>query len=201
MMHPHVFVAQTTGAHLNHFYKAVLAANEYPGPALVVCYASCMPEHGVADDRSACEPDGTAPGPGDCSGGGTVRTGGGNVFPCIVNGRAATLDTYVCRLDLPSGALIEEIQAYGYDSSNASYFEAATWATANDTFGPTYYSNFAGTWQNSGLAAAPGTTSFPIFTLGTTPHAVLSTSRYVIGFATYGTSIMAYGFRVRYTMP
>ncbi len=55
MMHPHVFVAQTTAAHLNHFYKSVLAANEYPGPAVVVCYASCMPEHGVADDRSAAQ--------------------------------------------------------------------------------------------------------------------------------------------------
>jgi len=149
-----------------------------------------------------CEPDGTAPGPGDCSGGGTVRTSSNSSsFPCTVNGRDATVDTYICRLDLPSGALIEEILAYGYDFSNASYFEAATWATPNNTFGPTYYSNFAGTWQNSGLAAAPGTTSFPILTLGTTPHAVLSTSRYVIGFATYGTSIMAYGFRVRYTMP
>ncbi len=52
MMHPHVFVAQTTAAHLNHFYKAILAANEYPGPAVVVCYASCMPEHGVADDHA-----------------------------------------------------------------------------------------------------------------------------------------------------
>ena len=31
MMHPGVFVAQTTAAHANHFYKAVLAANEYPG--------------------------------------------------------------------------------------------------------------------------------------------------------------------------
>ena len=55
MMHPHVFVAQTTAAHLNHFYKSVLAANEYPGPAVVVCYASCMPEHGVADDRSSTQ--------------------------------------------------------------------------------------------------------------------------------------------------
>ncbi len=52
MMHPDVFVAQTTAAHLNHFYKAVLAANEYPGPAVVICYATCQPEHGVPDDRS-----------------------------------------------------------------------------------------------------------------------------------------------------
>jgi pyruvate ferredoxin oxidoreductase beta subunit len=55
MMHPGVFVAQTTPAHLNHFYKSVTAANEYPGPAVVVCYASCMPEHGVADDRAVAQ--------------------------------------------------------------------------------------------------------------------------------------------------
>jgi pyruvate-ferredoxin/flavodoxin oxidoreductase len=55
MMHPHVFVAQTTPAHLNHFYKAIQQANEYPGPAVVICYASCMPEHGVADDRAAAQ--------------------------------------------------------------------------------------------------------------------------------------------------
>ena len=52
MMHPDVFVAQTTAAHLNHFYKAVMAANEFPGPAVVICYATCQPEHGVGDDRS-----------------------------------------------------------------------------------------------------------------------------------------------------
>jgi pyruvate-ferredoxin/flavodoxin oxidoreductase len=52
MMHPGVFVAQTTAAHLNHFYKTIMAANEYPGPAVIVCYTTCQPEHGVADDRS-----------------------------------------------------------------------------------------------------------------------------------------------------
>jgi pyruvate/2-oxoacid:ferredoxin oxidoreductase beta subunit len=55
MMHPHVFVAQTTAAHINHFYKSVIAANDYPGPAVVVCYTSCMPEHGVADDRAGAQ--------------------------------------------------------------------------------------------------------------------------------------------------
>lgn len=52
MMHPGVFVAQTTPAHLNHFYKAILAANEFPGPAVVIAYASCMPEHGIPDDQA-----------------------------------------------------------------------------------------------------------------------------------------------------
>ena len=49
MMHPDVFVAQTTAAHTNHFYRAVVAANEYPGPAVIVAYTTCQPEHGVAD--------------------------------------------------------------------------------------------------------------------------------------------------------
>lgn len=53
MMHPEVYVAQTTPAHINHFYKAVMDANEYPGPAVVSVYATCQPEHGVADHVGA----------------------------------------------------------------------------------------------------------------------------------------------------
>src|SRR5207237_9538952 len=52
MMHPRVFVAQTTCAHVNHFYKAVLGALEFDGPAIVVCYTTCQPEHGVADNMA-----------------------------------------------------------------------------------------------------------------------------------------------------
>jgi pyruvate/2-oxoacid:ferredoxin oxidoreductase beta subunit/NAD-dependent dihydropyrimidine dehydrogenase PreA subunit len=52
MMHPHVYVAQTTAAHVNHFYKAVLGAMEYDGPAIVACYTTCQPEHGVADNMA-----------------------------------------------------------------------------------------------------------------------------------------------------
>ncbi|MDE2484056.1 MAG: 4Fe-4S binding protein [candidate division NC10 bacterium] len=55
MMHPDTFVAQTTAAHINHFYRAIMAANEYPGPAVVNVYTTCEPEHGVADDRSSCQ--------------------------------------------------------------------------------------------------------------------------------------------------
>jgi pyruvate ferredoxin oxidoreductase beta subunit len=54
-MHPDTFVAQTTPAHTNHFYKAILAANEFRGPAVVISYAACMPEHGVGDDRAAAQ--------------------------------------------------------------------------------------------------------------------------------------------------
>ena len=52
MMHPGVYVAQTTCAHVNHFYRAILAANEYPGPAIVNVYTPCQPEHGIGDDAS-----------------------------------------------------------------------------------------------------------------------------------------------------
>ena len=52
MMHPHVYVAQTTAAHVNHFYKSVLGAMEYDGPAIVACYTTCQPEHGVADNMA-----------------------------------------------------------------------------------------------------------------------------------------------------
>ncbi len=53
MMHPDVFVAQTTAAHFNHFYKAIFAANEYEGPSVVIVYTTCQPEHGVGDNMSA----------------------------------------------------------------------------------------------------------------------------------------------------
>jgi pyruvate/2-oxoacid:ferredoxin oxidoreductase beta subunit/NAD-dependent dihydropyrimidine dehydrogenase PreA subunit len=52
MMHPRTFVAQTTCAHINHFYKAVLGALEFDGPAIICCYTTCQPEHGVADNMA-----------------------------------------------------------------------------------------------------------------------------------------------------
>jgi pyruvate/2-oxoacid:ferredoxin oxidoreductase beta subunit/Pyruvate/2-oxoacid:ferredoxin oxidoreductase delta subunit len=52
MMHPRTFVAQTTCAHVNHFYKSVLSALEFDGPAIVCCYTTCQPEHGVADNMA-----------------------------------------------------------------------------------------------------------------------------------------------------
>ncbi|MCB0109386.1 MAG: hypothetical protein KDE53_25860 [Caldilineaceae bacterium] len=53
MMHPNVYVAQTTAAHMNHFYRVVLEADEYPGPALISVYTTCQPEHGVGDKEAA----------------------------------------------------------------------------------------------------------------------------------------------------
>ncbi len=53
MAHGNAYVAQTTPAHLNHFYRSVMEANAYPGPAIVIAYTACMPEHGIADDAAS----------------------------------------------------------------------------------------------------------------------------------------------------
>ncbi|NOY40966.1 MAG: 4Fe-4S dicluster domain-containing protein [Planctomycetes bacterium] len=53
MMHPNTYVAQTTCSHTNHFYKAVLGALEFDGPAIINCYTTCQPEHGVADHKAS----------------------------------------------------------------------------------------------------------------------------------------------------
>lgn len=53
LAHDQVFVAQTTTAHLNHFYRAVIDANEFPGPAVIVVYTPCQPEHGIGDEAAA----------------------------------------------------------------------------------------------------------------------------------------------------
>ncbi|HLD74740.1 MAG TPA: thiamine pyrophosphate-dependent enzyme [Bdellovibrionota bacterium] len=52
LMHAGVFVSQTVCSFPNHFYSAIMQANEYPGPALVNVYAPCPPEHGIADNAA-----------------------------------------------------------------------------------------------------------------------------------------------------
>ncbi len=52
MMHPNTFVAQTVAAIPNHFYKSILDAASFDGPAVVSTYTTCQPEHGVGDDMS-----------------------------------------------------------------------------------------------------------------------------------------------------
>jgi pyruvate/2-oxoacid:ferredoxin oxidoreductase beta subunit/Pyruvate/2-oxoacid:ferredoxin oxidoreductase delta subunit len=52
MAHGNAYVAETTPAHINHFYRAIMEANEFPGPAVVIAYSACMPEHGIADDAA-----------------------------------------------------------------------------------------------------------------------------------------------------
>ncbi|MGD0121551.1 MAG: thiamine pyrophosphate-dependent enzyme [Candidatus Limnocylindrales bacterium] len=52
MAHGDVYVAQVAACTINHLYKAVMEANAYPGPAVIVAYTPCMPEHGIADDAA-----------------------------------------------------------------------------------------------------------------------------------------------------
>ena len=52
MTYPNMFVAQTKCAHTSHFYKSVLGALEFDGPAVVNCYTTCQPEHGVANNMA-----------------------------------------------------------------------------------------------------------------------------------------------------
>lgn len=55
LLQRNVLVAQTTPAHINHFYKSVMAANEYRGPAVVICYSACTNDHGIADDHATAQ--------------------------------------------------------------------------------------------------------------------------------------------------
>jgi pyruvate/2-oxoacid:ferredoxin oxidoreductase beta subunit/Pyruvate/2-oxoacid:ferredoxin oxidoreductase delta subunit len=50
--HGDAYVAQVSASNINHLYKAVIEANAYPGPAVIVSYAPCMPEHGIPDDAA-----------------------------------------------------------------------------------------------------------------------------------------------------
>jgi pyruvate/2-oxoacid:ferredoxin oxidoreductase beta subunit/NAD-dependent dihydropyrimidine dehydrogenase PreA subunit len=52
MMHPNTFVAQVVTAIPNHFYRAVLDAASFPGPAVIIVYTTCQPEHNVGDNMS-----------------------------------------------------------------------------------------------------------------------------------------------------
>jgi pyruvate/2-oxoacid:ferredoxin oxidoreductase beta subunit len=52
LAHGNAYVAQVTTANTNHFYRAILDANEFPGPAVVIAHSPCQPEHGIADDAS-----------------------------------------------------------------------------------------------------------------------------------------------------
>jgi pyruvate/2-oxoacid:ferredoxin oxidoreductase beta subunit len=52
MAHGDAYVAQVAACNINHLYKAVMEANAYPGPAVLIAYTPCMPEHGIADDAA-----------------------------------------------------------------------------------------------------------------------------------------------------
>ena len=50
--HGDAYVAQVAACNINHLYRAVMDANAYPGPAVLIAYTPCMPEHGIADDAA-----------------------------------------------------------------------------------------------------------------------------------------------------
>lgn len=52
LMHPDVYVAQVSPGYFNHFLRAVIGGIEYQGPSIILAYAPCMPEHGIADDAA-----------------------------------------------------------------------------------------------------------------------------------------------------
>ena len=50
--HGDAYVAQVAASNINHLYKAMMEANAYPGAAVVIAYAPCMPEHLISDDAA-----------------------------------------------------------------------------------------------------------------------------------------------------
>lgn len=50
--YPKTFFAQVVTSNINHFYEAIIAANEFNGPAVINAYSACQPVHGIADDKS-----------------------------------------------------------------------------------------------------------------------------------------------------
>jgi hypothetical protein len=127
-----------------------------------------------------------------------VRADGTSSFPCLVQPRNdGVLTTYMCPVDVPAGANITSVQAYGYRGSNPSgYFEASVHSFGASTFAPTCWSSNACVWQKTTGLPVGNTT----LTLHSGSHTVDAASRYVIGFALKGFngSEYAYGFRVTY---
>jgi pyruvate/2-oxoacid:ferredoxin oxidoreductase beta subunit/Pyruvate/2-oxoacid:ferredoxin oxidoreductase delta subunit len=52
MAHGNAYVAQVAAGNINHLYKAMMEANAYPGPAVLIAYTPCMPEHVIPDDAA-----------------------------------------------------------------------------------------------------------------------------------------------------
>ncbi|MFY2564091.1 hypothetical protein ACN469_41255 [Corallococcus terminator] len=160
--------------------------------------------HSISIPAITCTPQDNIPSgnPDICISGATVRTDGDQDVPCMVRG-GTTRRTYACALNLPAGAQLQEVIAYGMDYSTLGYFEASIWKTPDAGFTPSYISTFGGTWQSSGIAFNGGYASFPIFPATQPPHTVLAGERYVIGFATRDPNEFTYmgGFSVNYYLP
>lgn len=137
-----------------------------------------------------------------CSGGGMLRTDGDAAFPCVTRARTVR-DTYLCPFDLPPNSQITSITGHVYDNSSDGYMEAIVYRVNAATYvGNDNFSNFGGTWQNSGVAFTGGQANFPIFNAATA-HTVSGNYQYYIGFGLKATTgfVHAEGFRVTYVVP
>lgn len=137
----------------------------------------------------------------------TVRTNGSDHLPCIVRADNLVLQTWVCDLALPSGALIEEVILYGNDNDPLGYFEGAVWRSSSTSFSIGYVSSFGGVWQSSGVATATtGTTitAVPLFLDSASSHTVSTNYSYSVGIAMYkgpsSAGLWLNGVRVKYTI-
>ena len=72
-------------------------------------------------------------------GGSVQRVQAGSSFPCVVRG-TTTLQTYLCELDLPDGAQLDEIIASANDTTATGYYEAAVYRTIYTSVGPNFIS-------------------------------------------------------------
>ena len=146
----------------------------------------------------------TAPSPDMCGGGGTTRTeGGGSSFPCGLQVSGTALNTFVCPLDLPHGATLEEVTVFGADYTTAGYFEAGVYRQSNTTFAPNYISGtYAGNWQGSGSGFSGGSTNVTVF--GASDSHVVDNVNYryqvALGLKPSGGTVLVYSVRATYTM-
>lgn len=166
----------------------------------VICAPGVAGTYYKAIDAVTCTRYGAIGQVSGCSGGGTTRTNGSSTVPCMASSTDSAVKDYVCELDLPNGAILEEILFHGWDGDSAGYFEAGVWRAHYTTFGPAAYlsSGFGGQWQSSGVTFSGGNAVVPIFSTSDIPHTMDNQNyRYRIGFAMSGNQ-RAYGFRVRY---
>lgn len=138
-----------------------------------------------------------------CGFGGVYRTDGDVNAPCELGSRPQR-DTYVCELDLPVGAVIQEITLHGYDNNPTGYFEGFVYRMKSRPFGYEFVSGYAGVWQSSGVAYSGGAAHVSLFSTTHAPHTVASGWRYLIGLATkMGTdwhSVTVEGISVVYSL-
>jgi hypothetical protein len=134
-----------------------------------------------------------------------VRTDGDNSYPCALVPTSAVRETFLCDLNVPDGALIEEIVVYCHDQSVGGYCEGAVWQTRWTSIGTVPISpSYGGTWQNSGPSGTPGEISFPIYASADPPYLVdTDVNRYLVGLGikASGGTVRLYGFHVRYRIP